>query len=159
MISLCKYNRVYEYARGVDVVWIKELLRDFLDLCDDVLGCLGHVRVEVSRGFVVLKISLPIGPLCLDDGNISLEALLQNNFPSIPNKSWLWLAKQISIRIILMNHPAKFHQSPNPRWGCEVVNAGAAGPDFLREGSLGSQLELDLSRDVHSLKELILPNI
>jgi hypothetical protein len=80
-------------------------LHYFFNFCDDAMGSLGHVLVEVSFGHLELQVSLCVSSFGLDDGEVSEESLFSNVFFAIEVSSFFRFRNNFRFKIGL----AHFH--------------------------------------------------
>ena len=118
-------------------------LHELLHLCDGDSCRLRAERVEVSRGLVEDQIAGSIPLLRLHDREVHGDALLQHVRLALEGLDPLPLCERGGVA--------------GP--GIERGDAGAAGPQLLRQGSLRRELQLQLAVQVLPLEDRILPDV
>src|SRR6185436_10870244 len=131
-------------ARRVDLVGIELAhLDQLLDLGHRDLAAGGDHRVEVARGLAVDEVARLVALPCLDHGEVGLDALLQHVFLAVEGLGLLALGE------LGAGRGARI----------EARDAGAAGAQFLGEGSLRRELQVELAREHLALELLVLADV
>ncbi len=131
-------------TRGVDQVGIELAdLDEFLDLGDGHRAAGGDHRVEVAGCLAVDQVARPVPFPCLDDGQVSPNAFLQNIFRAIEDPGVFTLGQV----------------GPEAGAGVEARNAGPAGAQLLRERALRRQQQVELTGQHLALELLVLAHV
>ena len=104
---------------------------------------LGAERVEVTRGLVEHQVARPIRSGPLDEGQVRRQGVLHH----------------IPFAVELAGLLAFRNQGAVTGAGEEGGDAGAAGPQLLRQRPLGGELQLQLAGQVLALELLVAPHV
>src|SRR5580704_6124200 len=137
-------NCVDEDAGRVDLVG-REFARldELLHFGDDVIGSSGHHGIEVARGFAIDQIAHAIALPSLDQGEIAAKGSFEDVMPTVEIASFFSLRDQGAVA----------------GWSIKRGDAGAAGAQALREGTLRIYLHLQLAAENQLLEKFIFANI
>lgn len=88
--NICLEDTIYINSRSMNTFRINfAILYDFLDLSYNEFSCSCHVCVEVTLGFLKLKVTHFISSFRFDDGKVSKDGLFSKIFASIKDKGRL----------------------------------------------------------------------
>lgn len=136
-------------------------LDDVLSLNDGHLGVTAHGAVEVVGCVAEQAVTKSVGLPCLDESVVSLDCLLHDVALAIKHLGVAGLAVlcDCAVGVVSQGHLTELHHGTKGGRCVECGDTRTTGTAALSESSLGAELQVDLTSDIHSLEGLVLTNV
>ena len=147
----------------MNIIWIKcSNWHDLLNLCNAYLSCGSSILIKVPGRLSELKISILICSPCFDQGIISDNRIFEQKVLSIEilDLSW-WRGDlhSLAIRFILDWEATLLKDSSDSSGSIKARDSCTTCSEFLSEGSLRDELELQEACEVLSFELFVLSNV
>lgn len=136
-------------------------LDDVLSLDDGHLGVTAHGTVEVGGRVAELAVTKLVGLPGLDESVVTLDRLLHDVALAIEHLGVTRLTElcDCAVGIVSQGHRTGLHHGTEGGGCVERGDSRTAGTAPLSKSSLGSELQLNLTSEVHALEGLVLADV
>ena len=151
-----------EDARGVDVFRVQfARFHEFLHLGDGDPARHGAERVEVHGGGVEDEVAVAVALPGVDQAVVGCQRFLQDVVNPVESPHFLGCGGDgnAAVGVVLLRQAAVGHLRAHAGLGVEGGDPGAAGPEFLGEGSLRGQHHLQFTGEVLARELLVFADV